>query len=127
MSNGKGGGGGFVAGLLVGVLVGGAAAVLLSQEEMRDTLIGKAREAGNFAMDATGDLRGKVDDLSGKIGDLSGKVGEATAQWQTSASDLYARGKDIVDNARSNFDGAVNEGKQTAQQMRDDLGSRADA
>ena len=120
MSNGKGGGGGFVAGLLVGVLVGGAAAVLLSQEEMRDTLIGKAREAGNFAMDATGDLRGKVDDLSGK-------VGEATSQWQTSAADLYARGKDIVDNARSNFDGAVNEGKTTAQNMRDDLGSRADA
>jgi len=126
MSNGKGGGG-FVAGLLVGMLVGGAAAVLLAQEETRDMLIGKAREAGNFAMDATGDLRGKVGDLRGKVDDLTGKVGEATAQWQTSASDLYARGKDIVDNARSNFEGAVNEGKSTAQQMRDDLGSRADA
>ena len=119
MSNGKGGGG-FVAGLLVGVLVGGAAAMLIAQEETRDLLVGKAREAGNFAMDATGDLRGKVDDFSGKVSD-------ATSQWQTSASDLYARGKDIVDNARTNFDGAVKEGKSTAQQMKDDLGQRTDA
>ncbi|HEY8322331.1 MAG TPA: YtxH domain-containing protein [Candidatus Baltobacteraceae bacterium] len=126
MSNGKGGGG-FVAGLLIGVLVGGAAAVLLAQEDMRDMLVGKAREAGNFAMDATGDLRGKVGDLRGKVDDLTGKVGEATSQWQTSAADLYARGKDIVDNARSNFSGAVDEGRSTAQQMRDDLGTRTDA
>ncbi len=111
MSNGKGGGG-FVAGLLVGVLVGGAAAILLAQEELRDMVVGKAREAGNFAMDASGDLRGKVND--------------ATATWQTSATDLYSRGKDIVDNARSNFDGAVTEGKNAAQSMRDDLGSRSD-
>jgi gas vesicle protein len=120
MSNGKGGGGGFVAGLLVGVMVGGAAAILLSQEEMRDLLVGKAREAGNFAMDASGDLRGKVNDL----GD---KVGEATSQWQTSATDLYARGKDIVDSARANFGDAVDEGKSSAKKMRDDLGSRTDA
>lgn len=126
MSNGKGGGG-FVAGLLIGVLVGGAAAVLLAQEDMRDMLVGKAREAGNFAMDATGDLRGKVGDLRGKVDDLTGKVGEATSQWQTSAADLYARGKDIVDNARSNFSGAVDEGRSTAQQVRDDLGTRTDA
>lgn len=131
MSNGKGGGGGFVAGFLVGALVGAAAAVLFAQEDMRDLLVGKAREAGNFAMDAGGDLRGKAADIGGKVGEVAsnigGKAADAASQWQTSASDLYARGKDIVDNARSNFDGAVKEGNTTAQQMRDDLGQRSDA
>lgn len=106
-------GGGFVAGLLVGALLGGVAAVLLSQEEMRETLLGKVREAGNFASDATGDLRGKVND--------------AASQWQSSAADLYTRGKQVVENARTNFGEAVEEGKATARDVRDELQSRADA
>lgn len=111
MSNENGGGGGgFLAGLIVGALVGGVAAVLLSQEETRDLLVGKAREAGNMAMDATGDLRGKVNDV--------------TSQWQTGASDLYERGKQVVDGARSNFEAAVDEGRSTADKIRDDLQQR---
>ncbi|HEY5341788.1 MAG TPA: YtxH domain-containing protein, partial [Candidatus Aquilonibacter sp.] len=104
---------GFLAGLLVGALVGGAIAVLISQEETRDLLVGKVREAGNAAADATGDLRGKVSDV--------------TSQWQNSATDLYERGKHVVEDARSNFEAAVDEGKTTADQMRDDLQRRADA
>ena len=110
MGNGNGGGGGFLPGLIIGAIVGGAAAVLLSQEETRDLLVGKAREAGNMAMDATGDLRGKVNDV--------------TAQWQTGASDLYERGKQVVDGARSNFESAVDEGRSTADKIRDDLQQR---
>jgi gas vesicle protein len=71
-------GGGFFAGFLLGVIVGGAIAVLLAQEETRDALVGKVREAGNFAQDATSDLQG-------------------------SASDLYERGRAVVENARSNW------------------------
>jgi len=100
-------GGGFFAGFLVGVLVGGAIALLISQEETRDMIVGKAREAGNIAMDATGDLRGRV--------------GDVTSSWQQSATDLYARGKDIVDSARSNISAAVDEGKTTSQTLREEL------
>jgi len=105
MSDGKGGG--FFAGLLIGAIVGAAAAVLLTQEETRDLLIGKAREAGNMAMDATGDLRGKV--------------GDVTAQWQSSASELYERGRQVVENARTNIDAAVADGRSTATDVRDEL------
>ena len=101
------GGGGFVVGFLIGALVGGAVAVLVAQENARDLLVGKAREAGNFAKDATGDLRGKVTDVA--------------STWQTSASDLYTRGKEVVDNARSQVHSAVDEGSSTADSMRDDL------
>lgn len=113
MSNdNRGGGGGFLAGLIVGALVGGTIAVLMSQEETRDLLVGKAREAGNAAMDASGDLRGKVNDV--------------TSQWQTGASDLYERGKHVVDGARSTFESAVDEGRSTAERVRDDLHRRTD-
>jgi gas vesicle protein len=105
MANGKGGG--FFAGFLIGSIVGGAAAVLLAQEETRDLLVGKAREAGNFAKDATDDLRGRV--------------GDVTSQWQSSAADLYERGKQVVDTARAGVDAAIDEGKSTAEQARDDL------
>lgn len=105
MANGKGGG--FFAGFLIGSIVGGAAAVLLTQEETRDLLVGKAREAGNFAKDATDDLRGRV--------------GDVTSQWQSSAADLYERGKQVVDTARAGVDAAIDEGKSTAEQARDEL------
>ncbi len=112
MGKDNGGGGGFFAGFLIGAVVGGAAAVLLAQEEMRERLAGKAREAGDFAMGATDDLRGKM--------------GDATSQWQSSVSDLYERGRQFVDSARANIDAAVAEGKTTADETRDDLQRKAE-
>lgn len=106
-------GGGFFAGFLLGALVGGAVAVLLTQEETRDLLVGKAREAGNLAMDATGDLRGRMTDV--------------TSTWQESAADLYERGRQVVENARSNFNAAVDEGNASAESLREELERKADA
>lgn len=112
MGKGNGGGGGFFAGFLIGAVVGGAAAVLLAQEETRERIAGKAREAGNFAMGATGDLRGKVSDV--------------TSQWQSSVSELYERGRQVVDSARANIDAAVAESKTTAERTRDELQRKAE-
>jgi gas vesicle protein len=85
MSNESGGsGGGFFAGFVLGAIAGGAVAVLLTQEETRDLLVGKAREAGNLAMDASGDLRGRY-------------------------SDLYERGRTIVENARATMGDAADQ------------------
>lgn len=82
MNGDNGGGGGFFAGFVLGTIAGIAVALLLTQEETRDLLVGKAREAGNLAMDASGDLR-------------------------ESAADLYERGRTIVENARATIgDGA---------------------
>ncbi|MGC8484941.1 MAG: hypothetical protein ACP5O6_04830 [Candidatus Baltobacteraceae bacterium] len=80
-------GGGFVIGLLIGAAIGAAAAILLSDETTRDAVIGKAREASNQAVDATGDIRDRV--------------GEATAAWQSNAADLYERGRTILEQARA--------------------------
>ncbi len=71
-------GGGFFPGFLLGAIVGGAIAVLLAQEEARDMVVGKAREASNFAKDASTD-------------------------WQGTAAELYERGRTVVENARSNW------------------------
>ncbi|HLI97718.1 MAG TPA: YtxH domain-containing protein [Candidatus Baltobacteraceae bacterium] len=90
------GGGGFFAGFMIGAIAGGVIAYLITQEEARDLLMGKAREASNYAMDATGDLRSK-------------------------AADLYERGKNVVENARSNINAAVDEGQTSAESIRDDL------
>lgn len=89
-------GGGFFAGFLFGAVAGGALAYVITQEEARDVIVGKAREASNFAVDATGDLR-----------------------------DLYARGKSVVENARSNINAAVDEGQTTADQLRKDLSQQS--
>ncbi len=105
--------GGFFAGFLLGAIVGGAVAVLLTQEETRDLLVGKVREAGNVAVDATGDIRGRVTDV--------------TAAWQESAADLYERGRQVVENARSTFGAAVDEGTATADALREQLERKADA
>lgn len=86
-------GGGFFGGFLLGAIVGGALAVFLIQEDTRDLLVGKAREAGNFATDG--------------------------------AADLYERGRAVVENARTNFDAAVDAGTQGAQSQRDDLERKA--
>ncbi len=106
-AGGKSGGGGFFAGFIFGAVAGGVLAYLITQEEARDAIVGRAREASNFAMDATGDLRGKVTD--------------AATSLQSNAADLYARGKTVVDNARTNINAAVDEGQTTAEQVRDDL------
>lgn len=106
-------GGGFFAGFLLGAVVGGAVAVLLAQEETRDLVVGKAREAGNLAMDATGDLRGRMTDV--------------TSSWQESAADLYERGRQVVENARTTINAAVEEGTTTADSLRDELERKADA
>ncbi len=105
--------GGFAAGLVVGALLGGAVAWIAMDEETRDLLIGKAREASNVAMDATSDLRGKVDD--------------AAQQWQQSASQLYERGRSVVDQARDTMGSAVEEGRAQADQLRKTLGLDHDA
>ncbi len=112
MGKGNGGGGRFFAGFLIGAIVGGAAAVLLTQEETRDRLAGKARDAGNFAMDATGDFREKMSDV--------------TSQWQSSVSELYERGRQVVENARANIDAAVAEGRAAAGETANDLQQKAE-
>jgi gas vesicle protein len=106
-------GGGFFAGFLLGAIAGAAIAMMLTREETRDLLVGKAREAGNLAMDASGDLRGRLNDV--------------TSQWQDSAAELYERGKTIVDNARSTINDAVDEGTTSARDVREDLSRRMDA
>ena len=108
MGKGNGGGGGFFAGFLVGALIGGTAAILLTQEEARERLAGKARDA----MDATGDLRGKV--------------GDVTAQWQSSVSELYERGRQVVESARANIDAAVSEGRAAADETAQELHRKAE-
>jgi gas vesicle protein len=111
MGKGKGGGG-FFAGFLIGAVVGGAAAVLLTQEDARDRLADKAREAGGMAMGATDDLRGRV--------------GDVTSQWQSNVSELYERGRQVVENARANLDAAVAEGQSSAQETHDELERKAE-
>lgn len=108
----RNGGGGFFAGFLIGAVIGGVAAVLLTQEETRDRLAGKAREAGSFAMGATDDLRGRVSDV--------------TSQWQSSVSELYERGRQVVESARANIDAAVAEGRATADETADELQRKAE-
>jgi hypothetical protein len=106
------GGGGFFAGFLIGAVLGGVGAVLLTQQETLDRLAGKAREAGSFAKDATGDLRGKMSDV--------------TSQWQSSVSELYERGRQVVDSARANIDAAVAEGRAVADETADELQRKAE-
>jgi succinate dehydrogenase/fumarate reductase flavoprotein subunit len=69
------GGNGFLGGFVAGAIAGAILAYVILQEDARDMIVGKAREAGNRAMDATGDLR-----------------------------ELYQRGRDVVDSARSQID-----------------------
>ena len=112
MGNDNGGGGRFFAGFIIGGLVGAAAAVMLTQEDMRDRLAGKAREAGDFAAGATGDLRGRVNDV--------------TSQWQSSVSELYERGRQVVESARANLDAAVAEGRAAADETADEMQRKAE-
>ncbi len=112
MGKGNDGGGGFIAGFLIGGVIGGLAAVLLTQDALRDQLVGKAREAGNLAMDATGDLREKMSDVS--------------SQWQSSVSEFYERGRQVVESARANIDAAVAEGRAAADETAEELQRKAE-
>ncbi len=104
---GGGGGGSFFAGFILGAVVGGTVAYLISQEDARELLVGKAREAGNVAADATGDLRGKVSDFA--------------STWQNSASDLYSRGRQVVDGARANINAAVEDARTASDTIRNEM------
>jgi gas vesicle protein len=99
MANGKGGG--FFAGFLIGAIAGAAAAAFLTQDDARERLAGKAREAGDA-------------------------VNGVTSQWQSSVTDLYERGRQVVERARSNIDAAVEEGQMTAQTTHDELQRKAE-
>jgi gas vesicle protein len=86
---------GFIVGLAIGALAGAGLAMVLapqSGEETRDLLRAKAREAGERARDSAGD-----------------------------ASDLLARGRRIVEEARARIDGAIAEGKDAAARQRSTL------
>jgi gas vesicle protein len=91
----RGGVPGFFAGLALGAIGGATLAMILAPqtgEETRDVLLAKAREAGERARDKASD-----------------------------ASDLLARGREIVADAKQRIDAAVTEGKDAAAQQRDTL------
>jgi len=80
-------------------------------EETRDIVFGKAREAANFAKDATGDLRERV--------------GNAASDWQSNAAGLYQKGRSVVDSARSQVGAASEEARAAADATRDELSAQA--
>jgi hypothetical protein len=95
MADGKGGGGGFVTGLLLGLLGGTALAMITTPKTGEDTRASAARVAG-------------------EVGEsLSGQTNE-----------LLERGRMIVERARARVDGAVAEGMVAAEQQRNELQSR---
>ena len=94
---------GFVAGLLIGALAGATVAMILTPqagEDTRDLLRAKAREASDRMRDAAEDLAKNA---------------------PVAPSDLIARGKQIVDDARSRLDAAVADGKDAAANLRSSL------
>ncbi|HUY41643.1 MAG TPA: YtxH domain-containing protein [Candidatus Dormibacteraeota bacterium] len=107
-------GSGFFGGFVIGATIGAAVALALTREDARDMVVGKAKEASSFAKDASEDLRDKVSDVRDKVAD-------AAAQWQANATDLYERGRHVVENARGNFGAAVEEGTANADHLRDEL------
>jgi gas vesicle protein len=89
-------GSGFFGGFLVGAAIGAVVALALTRDDTRDVLVGKAKEASNFAKDATEDLRTRVSDVRDR-------VAEAAAQWQANANDLYERGRNVMEDAGSGY------------------------
>src|SRR5579875_3490745 len=89
-------GSGFFAGLIIGAVAGGALALLLAHD-VRDLIVGKAREAGNVARDAGEDVREKV--------------GGIASRWQSELSELYRKGKDVLDQARGTVTASVEEAR----------------
>lgn len=103
-------GGGFASGLIIGALAGAALALVLTPRagnETRELLKQKAKEASDLVTENTGDLRGKV--------------GSIATDLQASASDLYTKGRKLVEDARANVDTAVTEGKSAAEGTRNEL------
>jgi len=99
----SGGGPGFLSGLFLGGLLGATVAMVLAPqagEDTRDLLKAKAREVSGRARDAAEDV---------------------TSGVSTSAGDLLTRGKQIVEDAKARFDGAVAEGKDAADDARKTL------
>jgi gas vesicle protein len=99
-------GGGFVPGLLLGLLAGATLAMVAapqSGEDTRDILRAKAREATDRSRDAAGDVRAGVG---------------------TTTNDLLERGRAIVEGARARVDGAIAEGRDAAEQQRNELESQ---
>jgi gas vesicle protein len=92
--------GGFFGGFVIGATIGAAIAIALTREDARDLLVGKAKEATNFAKD---------------------KVADATSQWQANAADLYERGRQVIENARGNFGEADDEAQARAEKLRDEF------
>jgi gas vesicle protein len=94
---------GFVAGLLIGALAGATVAMILAPqagEDTRDLLRAKAREASDRMRDAAEDL---------------------AKNSPVAPGDLLARGKQIVDEARTRLDAAVADGKDAAANLRSSL------
>lgn len=94
---------GFITGMLLGALFGASVAMILapqSGEDTRDLLRAKAREAGDRARDAAGDLGDGVN---------------------ANTSELLNRGRQIVEAARARLDDAVAEGKDAAADARTTL------
>jgi gas vesicle protein len=95
MSEERGGNAGFTTGFILGAVAGAVLAMILAPqtgEDTRDLLVAKAREAGERARDTAGD-----------------------------ASDLLARGRQIVADAKARIDAAVTEGKDAAARQRTSL------
>jgi gas vesicle protein len=106
-------GSGFFAGLIIGAVAGGALALLLAQDDVRDLIVGKAREAGNVARDAGEDVREKV--------------GGIASRWQSELSELYRKGKDVLDQARGTVTASVEEARAEIDRLKEELRRAADA
>jgi len=89
---------GFFAGFILGAVAGGVLAFVITNDEARDALFGTVR-------------------------DPAGKVSQVAGSFQANASDLYERGKSVVEAARANVDDAVDTGQAASRNIRDDLSS----
>ncbi|HVA37165.1 MAG TPA: hypothetical protein VNJ51_06100 [Candidatus Dormibacteraeota bacterium] len=86
-------GGGFLPGLLLGIAIGAVLAIAIvpeGSEDLRESLRGKAREAGGRARDAAADLAERAAVLAGDM-----KAG---------MDELYQRGRTLVDEATTEDD-----------------------
>ena len=102
--------GGFASGFFIGALAGAALALVLTPQkgtETRELLKERAKEASDLVSERTEDLRGKVSSIATDL--------------QAGASDLYTKGRKLVDEARANVDTAVEEGKTAAEGTRSEL------
>ena len=113
---GNGGSGqGFMAGLLVGGLIGALFAIVLapqSGEETRDLLRGKAEEAKGRAADLAYDLRNRASSVAETL--------------KTQADQWGQKSRNLIDSARGQVSGAVDEGKRAAEAKMNELNEADD-